>query len=229
MSEHVVRRQGLGGRDERPGEAGRCGVVLFAVGAGGDPERHRPLLSSLAAGGLTVVAPRLPRLASAVPDREALLTRADALSRALDGEVPPDVPVAGVGHSIGAALLLMLAGARAVTRSGEPVEAMPDARVERLVLLAPPMDFFRAPGALDGLDAEIQCWAGTRDDVTPPTQARYLQQALGSRVPVEVRLVEGGGHFSFMHLLPPGAEDSLVDREAFLTELSGEIRRFLVR
>lgn len=39
-------------------------VVLFAVGGGGNPERHLPLLSTLAASGYTVVAPHFERLTS---------------------------------------------------------------------------------------------------------------------------------------------------------------------
>ena len=42
-------------------------VVLFAVGAGGQPERHATLLDALAESGCTVVAPHVERLASPVP------------------------------------------------------------------------------------------------------------------------------------------------------------------
>ena len=37
-------------------------VVLFAVGGGGDPERHRPLLDAVADRGARVIAPRFERL-----------------------------------------------------------------------------------------------------------------------------------------------------------------------
>jgi len=36
-------------------------TVLFAVGAGGDPKRHLPLLTSLAERSCTVVAPHFER------------------------------------------------------------------------------------------------------------------------------------------------------------------------
>ena len=39
-------------------------IVLFAVGAGGNPERFGPLLAFLSAAGCKVVAPRFARLAS---------------------------------------------------------------------------------------------------------------------------------------------------------------------
>ncbi len=38
--------------------------VLFAVGAGGNPERHATLLDTLAAEGCFVIAPHFERLAS---------------------------------------------------------------------------------------------------------------------------------------------------------------------
>jgi len=44
--------------------AGARRMVLFAVGGGGNPERHLPLLTSLAEHGCTVVAPHFERLTS---------------------------------------------------------------------------------------------------------------------------------------------------------------------
>ena len=42
-------------------------VVLFAVGGGGDPGRHLPLLEALVARGCTVVAPHFERFTSPFP------------------------------------------------------------------------------------------------------------------------------------------------------------------
>jgi hypothetical protein len=86
-------------------------VVLFAVGAGGKPERHATLLDALAKSGCTVVAPHFERLASPVPSEADLTLRARRLSLALDAFVQPGTTAAGVGHSIGAATLVALAGA----------------------------------------------------------------------------------------------------------------------
>ena len=92
------------------GASASCRVVLFAVGAGGNPERHLPLLTSLAEHGCTVVAPHFERLQSPnVTDRDLLL-RARRLRQALDAFAPAGMLVAGVGHSIGTTLLLALAG-----------------------------------------------------------------------------------------------------------------------
>lgn len=40
------------------------GFVLFAVGSGGNPERHLPLLQSFVQRGYTVVAPHFERRSS---------------------------------------------------------------------------------------------------------------------------------------------------------------------
>ena len=85
-------------------------VVLFAVGAGGNPERHITLLELLAESGCTVVAPHFQRLSSLVPTEADLTLRARRLRIALDAFVQPGASVAGIGHSIGAAILIALSG-----------------------------------------------------------------------------------------------------------------------
>jgi predicted dienelactone hydrolase len=85
-------------------------VVLFAVGSGGQPTRHISLLDSLAKSGFTVVAPHFERLTSPMPSETDLILRARRSSLALDAFVQPGATVAGVGHSIGAATLIALAG-----------------------------------------------------------------------------------------------------------------------
>jgi hypothetical protein len=120
-------------------------VVLFAVGSGGNPERHAPLLAALVARGCMVVAPHFERLLSSSPTEEDLVLRARRLRLALDSVALPEVPIVGVGHSIGATMLLALAGGRVWMRAGQPVAIAPDERLERLVLMAPVTGFF--PGA----------------------------------------------------------------------------------
>ena len=95
------------------------------------------------------------------------------------------------------------------------------------MLLAPATDFFLAPGALDGVRTPILAWAGTKDTITPPAQTKLLEKMLGTRIPVEVRVVEGAGHFSFMHVPPPQTTEPLPDRDAFLAELTTEVCRFI--
>jgi pimeloyl-ACP methyl ester carboxylesterase len=202
-------------------------VVLFAVGGGGNPERHAPLLCSLAERDCVVVAPHFERLVSPTPTDEHLLLRARRLKLALDSVARPGVPVSGVGHSIGATMLLALTGGEVWMRPGAPLPIGRDERIERLALMAPATNFFRAPGALDPVRTPLLVWAGTDDTITPSAQAEFLSQTLGARLPVTLHAVEGAGHFSFMNILPTHVSDPLANREAFLAALASEICRFV--
>jgi pimeloyl-ACP methyl ester carboxylesterase len=204
-----------------------CRVVLFAVGGGGNPERHLPLLTALRDHGCTVVAPHFERLVSPTPSDGDLELRARRLRIALDFGARPAVSVAGVGHSIGTTMLLALAGGQVWMRAGQRLSIDPDTRFDRLALLAPATGFFHAPGALDAVCTPIFAWAGTNDVVTPPVQAEFLKRALGAQVPVDVRIVEGAGHFSFLNTLPPQTTDPLPNREMFLANIASEVCRFV--
>jgi alpha-beta hydrolase superfamily lysophospholipase len=148
---------------------------------------------------------------------------------ALDSVAQPGVPVAGVGHSIGATILLGLVGGQLWMRAGQCISIPPEARMDRLVLLAPATDFFQGPGSLDAVRTPILAWAGSSDVLTPPERVKLLEQVLGTRVPVEVRVVEGAGHFSFMDVPPPQTTEPLPDRNAFLAELHSEVCHFVAR
>ena len=210
-----------------PAQPGR--TVLFSVGGGGNPERHSLLLTCLADNGCAVVAPHFARLVSPIPTEAALSLRARRLRLALDRFAHPGLSVAGVGHSIGATMLLALAGGQVWMRSGERVVVEPDARIGRLALLAPATGFFQKPGALEAVSTPIVAWAGGNDTITPPAHAAFLQEALEARLSVKVHVVEGAGHFSFMNVLPPETTDPLPEREAFLAGLATEVSRFVTR
>lgn len=201
-------------------------VVLFAVGAGGNPERHLPLLSTLSAHGVTVVAPHFDRLVTPVVDEGHLHLRERRLRMAIDAVASHGTAVAGIGHSIGASVLLALAGARLWMGPGRPLEIPHEPRLTRLALMTPPTRFFQAPGALDNVRVPILAWAGTMDDITPPDQTELLASALRDRVPFDLRVEEGAGHFSFMHVPPPNVVEPLADRDEFLARLSAELVRF---
>ncbi len=207
---------------------GASPVVLFAVGAGGDPERHATLLNVFIECGCTVVAPHFERLISPAPTEEELTLRARRLSLALDAFVPPGATAVAVGHSIGAATLVALAGAEMWLGPGRRVNITPESRLTRLALLAPPTGFFHAPGALDPVRVPILAWAGSADNVTPPAQTEWLARTMRNRQAVKVHVTDGAGHFSFMDLPPPHTTEPLPDKQEFLRECSSEIRRFLV-
>ena len=202
-------------------------VVLFAVGAGGNPERHVTLLDALADSGCTVIAPYFPRLSAPRATEYELTLRAKRLCMALDTFGQSGATVCGVGHSIGAATLIALAGGQMWLGPGHRVDISADARLSRLALLAPPTGFFQAPGALDAVRIPILTWVGSEDNVTPPSQIKWLAQALPDQQKVELRLTDGAGHFSFMDQMPPNVVEPLHDKPLFLREHASEICKFL--
>ena len=66
-------------------------------------------------------------------------------------------------------------------------------------------------------------YAGAKDVITPPSQAKFLEEELGRDVPVELHVVEGADHFSFMDVLPPRVIHVLSDRDRFLTGVADRI------
>ncbi|NDG85925.1 MAG: alpha/beta hydrolase [Proteobacteria bacterium] len=202
--------------------------LLFAAGGGGNPENYSDLLRSFVDTGFRVVAPYFDRMGSEIPKVEELVFRSDRLCTSMNLFEDSSIPILGVGHSIGASLLLSIAGGKMGTQSGEFVPIRGDARLGKLVLFAPPTDFFQAPGALSRVHSKAQVWYGNRDLVTSPVQAEVLRRGMPTGT-VDLRVVEGIGHFSFMSTLPPGVEDPLENREGFLKTISEEVYRFLVR
>ena len=203
-------------------------VVLFAVGAGGNPERHVTLLAALAESGCTVVAPRFQRLSSPRPMETDLTLRARRLCLALDAFVQPGASIAGVGHSIGATTLIALSGGQIWLGPGRRVDIVADLRLTRLGLLAPATEFFQAPGALDAVHVPILALVGSKDDITPPAQSKWLAQAISDRQNVDVRISDGAGHFSFMDQPPPHIVEPLQNKQAFLQEHSSELCKFVL-
>lgn len=203
-------------------------VVLFAVGAGGQPERYTTLISVLSDAGCTVIAPHFERLTSPVPSETELTLRARRLSLALDAFAPIGTTVMGVGHSIGATTLVALAGGQILLGPGRRINIASDERLTRLALLAPPTGFFQAQGALDSVRVPILAWVGSEDHITPPTQTEWLAHAMKKWQAVDVRTTAGAGHFSFMDLPPPQTTEPLQNKQAFLTEYSSEVCKFLL-
>jgi hypothetical protein len=200
-------------------------TVLFAVGGGGNPCRHAPLLNMLAEQGCTVVAPHFERMTSHLVSASSLAQRVRRVCLALDCVTRVDEPIYGVGHSIGSAILIGLVGGQMWMHDGTQLDFEAEKRIQRMVLFTPAMDFFAAPGALDEVCTPIQAWAGLLDSVTPPSQTEFLKNSLGSLV--DARFIEGAGHFSFMNELPPNVVDTVDEREHFLAKLNLEVSKFL--
>jgi pimeloyl-ACP methyl ester carboxylesterase len=201
-------------------------VVLFAAGAGGDPERYRPLLEHLAVHGCQVIAPYFERFVAREATTAELLARPSGLAEALQRWASEDASVVLVGHSIGGWAGLCLAGATPWGRDGKPLDVPREPRVGRLVLYAPAVGWFAAPGALDAVTAPMLVYAGEMDTVTPVEQANHLKSASAQ---VDLRVVPGAGHFSFMNTPPPGTvENEGFDRAQFLTDLAQATTEFAI-
>lgn len=203
-------------------------AVLFAVGAGGQPERYTTLLQKLVESGCTVIAPHFERLASPFPSESDLTLRARRLSLALNSFLPPGQAAVGVGHSIGAATLVALVGGQMWLGPAQRVNIANDSRLARLVVLAPPTGFFQAPGALNEVRVPILAWVGSVDEITPPLQIEFLADALRDWQTVDVRITDGAGHFSFMDIIPPHVTEPLPNKRAFLRDYATEICRFVL-
>ncbi|MCF4096964.1 hypothetical protein [Maritalea mediterranea] len=65
-------------------------------------------------------------------------------------------------------MLLVLAGATAYTLRREAIAFALNQPFTQLTLMAPALDFFRGPGALDGFDTPINLIGGARDRIVPP-------------------------------------------------------------
>jgi len=203
-------------------------TVLFAAGRGGDPMRHLALLQVLADKGCTIIAPHFEMMASPFPTEEELTSRAHRLIFSVQSLISGEASVAGIGHSIGATLLLGLAGGKLSTQMGKLPAFSSTLNFDRLALFAPATDFFRAPGALDAVHTDILAWAGEKDTITPPVQITFLKDALPSGANMKMRLAENAGHFTFMNELPPHIEDTHPDRDAFLANLTDEVTDFVL-
>jgi pimeloyl-ACP methyl ester carboxylesterase len=202
--------------------------VLFAVGRGGNPSRHLPLLRSVAALGCTVVAPHFDMLTSMVPTKEELDGRVRRLETSAAQYFKADLPIFGIGHSIGTVTLLALAGGGAQTLAGDTVISGSKLKFDRFALFASPTDFFRRPGALKSVNVPIRIWVSSKDSITPPAQAQFLTQVLSLQRPIDICLDEEAGHFNYMDGLPPNITDSHSNRSKFLASLANDVGRFVV-
>ncbi|QXV66878.1 alpha/beta hydrolase [Mucilaginibacter sp. 21P] len=204
-------------------------LVVFAAGRGGSPARHLPLLGAIADQGCTVIAPHFDLIPGHTPTKEQLDSRIRKLEIVLTKYLTPAaIPIIGIGHSIGATLLLALAGVKAMTFSGDLVETNFKSQFNGLVLLAPAVDFYLHPGALNTLNTGVYLRTGAKDTVTPPERTILFKNMLEEKHEVRFILDENAGHFSYMDQLPPNVEDIQPEREIFLSALASDVTEYIV-
>ena len=203
-------------------------AVLFAAGGGGNPLRHLALLQSVAGLGCTVVAPHFDRFTSSISTKAELDTRLRRLAASAGEYFKKDLPLVGIGHSIGTVILLAMAGGEAQTFAGHPVIYGSLFKFDRLALFAPPADFYRRPGALKAVRVPIRIWVGAKDSITPHAQALFLQEELKWQAATDICINHEAGHFSYMDELPPNVTDSHPDRGTFLASLAKDVGQFVM-
>lgn len=178
--------------------------------------------------GCTVIAPYFERILSPQPNLDELQLRVAILHGALRAIRESNLPIIGIGHSIGAALILALAGGQMWMHEGQSLPVVREDCLKKLVLFAPPTGFFQAPRSLIQVQAAVQVWVGSVDKITPPQQVEVLKAERSAEGIFEIHIVEGAGHFSFMNTLPPNIDDPMKDRGAFLADLGSEICKFVM-
>jgi predicted dienelactone hydrolase len=221
-------------------------LALLSHGNGGSYRIYRALNAALVAAGWVVAALDHPgnnrrdnRLGGS---RQNLEDRPRHLSLLLDavlGRVPIDPRrIAAIGHSLGGATALFMAGATGTTRDHESLRLKADARVQALVLLAPAAFWFMAPDALRAVTVPLLILEGEHDDITPGWHGDLIAAGVAVRARVSRRIEAGAGHFSFISPFPqalrrpdfPPAQDPPgFDREAFHRRYPAEVLAYLDR
>jgi alpha-beta hydrolase superfamily lysophospholipase len=201
--------------------------VLIAPGSGGDPSRHQKLMEFLVRNGCHVASPFFERIITPRPSLDQLKFRTDGLHAAAKACFDTNLPLIGIGHSIGATLLLGLAGGQMWMDANNRVDCTVEMKFHKLILMAPAAGYFQAPDALEKVVTPIQLWVGLKDQITPKTQVAIIEDRMSGKKLVDFRIIENANHFSFMDELPPTVQDTVENRQLFLDSVYSEIWSYL--
>ena len=243
---------------DAPIAAGPWPLVLLSHGTGSSGLVHRNLAYFLARQGFVVGLPEHPH--NNRDDNAWANTRQNLVARprhlqlalgalladpALAQALKPNA-VALIGHSLGAYTALALAGGQPWSQPSDspdgvaraiPVPAA-DARVRALVLLAPAVPWFAAPGALAAVALPILLLVGGQDEFLPPAHANIIRWGVPDPAEVALRVVENAGHYSFLTPFPaarvspdfpPSQDPPGFDRARFHEVFYEEVLVFLRR
>jgi predicted dienelactone hydrolase len=221
-------------------------VVVVSHGTGGTPWLYRGLAAHLAGQGFVVALVEHPgnrRGDDALSGTAAMLEhRPRHVRRVLDALGVARAAV--IGHSLGGYTALAAAGGRPhalpnQTADGvaHPVAVERDPRIRAVVLLAPALPWFLAPGSLAAVDVPVLARLGERDPVGPMA-AQLLARELAGRagVALDVQTVANAGHFSFVTPFPPAQvrpdfppsqDPPGFDRAAYQPTLHADVTGFL--
>jgi len=241
--------------DGRPA-AGPWPVAVISHGSGGSPLTHRDLARFLACEGFLVLLPEHPgnnRDDNHLANTAAILAqRPRDVTAVLDWAgsaqgFPSEVDlrrVGVVGHSLGGYTALTQAGGRAVAFAREtpdhracPVAVTKDERVAALVLLAPAAAWFVPEDSLADVRTPILMLTGEHD-LMVASHGDLIAARLPATTPLDSRVVERAGHYSFLAPFPPertnpgfppSQDPPGFDRVAFHDLLYPEIGAFLAR
>jgi predicted dienelactone hydrolase len=240
---------------DAPVAGARLPLVAISHGTGGTPWGYRGLAAHLAQAGFAVALVEHPgnsRSDNTLADTPANLANRPrhvhlALDAAFtDAAVGPHLVPGGaavIGHSLGGYTALAVAGGRPMALPNQtpdgvahPVPVEPDRRVHAIVLLAPALPWFMAPGALDGVHASLLVRTAERDELAPPFYVESILRGLPAGARMDYEVVPGGGHFAFMTPVPPalanpGFPPALdppgFDRAAYQPRLFADVLAFL--
>lgn len=227
----------------------RLPIVAISHGTGGTPWGYRGMATHLVEAGFAVAL--VEHVGNSRNDNSLANTPANLTARprhvreALDAAAADPVLAAHVaadraaviGHSMGGYTALALAGGHPVVLPNETpdgrahsIAVESDARVRAIVLLAPAIPWFMAPGALADVHVPMLVRTGEHDELVPP----YFVEGILRGIASDYAVVPGAGHFAWFYPvppalagLPPAQDPAGFDRAAYQPTLHAELTRFL--
>jgi len=217
-------------------------LVLVSHGSGSNVLLLRGLADAIVAAGYSVALVEHPgnkRGDDALANTTAnLVNRPRHIKLVLDALGAERAVV--IGHSMGGYTALAIAGGEPLAlpeqtedRKAVSLRVVHDARVIGVVLLAPAIPWFMAPGALANVRVPVRVILCERDDLAPPF---FAQRILAPLAHAETTIVPNAGHFAFFWPLPPALAASSLppaqnpegfDRADYQPQLHANVITFL--